>query len=306
MKNNQPLVSIIMNCYNSDIYLREAINSVIAQTYQNWEIVFWDNQSTDMSAEIVNSYKDKRIKYFYSPEHTTLGEGRNKALEKVNGDFISFLDCDDWWEVDKIQQTLEYFSRDTIGIVHTNGNQFFQKNNKYKKFHSSKQPLGYIFEKLIANYNISLVSAMFRKEVLETIPYYFDSRFNMIEEFDFFVRISKTWEINYCEHELCFWRVHSSSLTWTKKMKVQKEYEQFHQSILQNYPELLNHKCIKKIEAKIAYHQFFNEWNKTKLIKRSLLMPYLFIDKRLIFIYILSFFGFENFNQMLKLIGKNV
>lgn len=306
MKNNQPLVSIIMNCYNSDAYLREAIDSVIAQTYQNWEIIFWDNQSTDMSAKIVNSYDDKRIKYFYSLEHTTLGEGRNKALEKINGEFISFLDCDDWWEINKIQKTLECFSRDTIGIVHTNGNQFFQSRNKYKKFHSFTQPVGYIFEKLIANYNISLVSAMFRKKVLETIPYYFDNRFNMIEEFDFFVRISKNWEINYCEKELCFWRVHGSSLTWTKKIEIQKEYEQFLQSILKKYPELIDHKCIKKIEAKISYHQFFNEWNTTKFVNRSLLIPYLFIDKRLIFIYILSFLGFENFNRILRLIGKNV
>lgn len=305
MRSNQPLVSVIMNCYNSDKYLREAIDSVMDQTYQNWEIIFWDNQSTDMSAEIVNSYNDKRIKYFYSLEHTTLGEGRNNALEKANGEFISFLDCDDWWEINKIEQTLKYFSSDTIGIVHTNGNQFFQENNKYKKFHSSKQPLGYIFEELLANYNISLVSAMFRKKVLETIPYYFDSRFNMIEEFDFFVRISKTWEINYCEQELCFWRVHSSSLTWTKKMKVQKEYEQFLQSILLENSELSGRICVRKIEAKIAYHQFFNEWEKLKITKRNLLLPYVFVDRRLIYIYLLSFLSFKNFNRVLKWVGKS-
>ena len=112
--------------------------------------------------------------------------------------------------------------------------------------------------------------------------------------------------INYCEKELCFWRVHGSSLTWTKKIEIQKEYEQFLQSILKKYPELIDHKCIKKIEAKISYHQFFNEWNTTKFVNRSLLIPYLFIDKRLIFIYILSFLGFENFNRILRLIGKNV
>lgn len=59
--NKFPLVSIIMNCYNSDEYLKIAIQSAINQTYKNWELIFWDNQSTDESANIVNSYGDDRI-----------------------------------------------------------------------------------------------------------------------------------------------------------------------------------------------------------------------------------------------------
>ena len=65
INNQKPLVSVIMNCHNGDKYLEEAIKSVIKQTYKNWEIIFWDNNSTDKSAEIVNSFKDDRIKYFY-------------------------------------------------------------------------------------------------------------------------------------------------------------------------------------------------------------------------------------------------
>ena len=60
---SDPLVSIIMNCYNGEKYLKEAIRSVINQTYKNWEIIFWDNQSKDKSSQILKSFKDKRIKY---------------------------------------------------------------------------------------------------------------------------------------------------------------------------------------------------------------------------------------------------
>ena len=81
----QPLVSVIMNCYDGEKYLTEAIDSVLAQTYQNWEIVFWDNQSTDRSAEIIKSYTDPRVKYFYAPKHTWLYEERNYAIEKASG-----------------------------------------------------------------------------------------------------------------------------------------------------------------------------------------------------------------------------
>ena len=60
----EPLVSIIINCFNGEKYLREAIDSVISQTYKNWEVIFWDNQSTDRSARIFKNYKDERLKYF--------------------------------------------------------------------------------------------------------------------------------------------------------------------------------------------------------------------------------------------------
>ena len=72
----QPLVSILMNCFNGDTYLAESLDSVLSQTYQNWELIFWDNQSKDQSAEIFKSYDDPRLKYFLASEHTDLGGGR--------------------------------------------------------------------------------------------------------------------------------------------------------------------------------------------------------------------------------------
>ena len=68
MKSNK--VSIIMNCYNGEKYLHEAIVSVLVQTYKNWELIFWDNNSIDNSANIFKSYKDKRLKYFLSKKNT--------------------------------------------------------------------------------------------------------------------------------------------------------------------------------------------------------------------------------------------
>jgi len=59
---NQPLVSIIINCYNGEKFLNECIKSVLSQSYENWEIIFWDNQSKDESAKVFKSYKDKRLK----------------------------------------------------------------------------------------------------------------------------------------------------------------------------------------------------------------------------------------------------
>ena len=77
----QPLISVIMNCYNGAKFLEEAIDSIYSQTYSNWEIIFWDNASTDDSASIAKSYDD-RLKYHLALETTPLGEARDLALKK--------------------------------------------------------------------------------------------------------------------------------------------------------------------------------------------------------------------------------
>ena len=116
----QPLVSIIMNCYNGKKFLREAIDSVIAQTYTHWEIIFWDNQSTDGSADILKSYDDPRLRYFYAPKHTFLYEARNYAINESCGDLIAFLDVDDWWAPEKLEKQVPLFENPEVGIVCSN------------------------------------------------------------------------------------------------------------------------------------------------------------------------------------------
>ena len=86
-----------MNCYNGEKYLRKSISSVIHQTYKNWELIFWDNNSSDNSASIFKDFKDKRLKYYKSNNYLKLYKARNKALEKSKGKYVTFIDTDDWW-----------------------------------------------------------------------------------------------------------------------------------------------------------------------------------------------------------------
>ena len=106
--SEEPLVSIIINCFNGEKYLRDTFSSVLKQTYSNWEIIFWDNKSNDSSTKIFNEFKDSRFKYFMSDKHTSLYEARNNAIEKSKGEIIAFLDTDDWWSEEKLEN-LKYF-----------------------------------------------------------------------------------------------------------------------------------------------------------------------------------------------------
>ena len=103
--SSQPRVSVIMNCYNSDEHLRSALDSVMKQTWTDYEVIFWDNCSTDTSPQIARSYGD-RVRYFRGTEKVPLGAGRNLAIARARGEYIAFLDCDDLWEPDKLERQL--------------------------------------------------------------------------------------------------------------------------------------------------------------------------------------------------------
>lgn len=109
--SSRPLVTVIMNCFNGEAYLREAVDSLLQQSYENWELIFWDNQSEDSSAQIIESYDDLRIRYCYAEEHTGLGEARSRALAHAKGEWIGFLDVDDFWFTDKLSRQMEAIGR---------------------------------------------------------------------------------------------------------------------------------------------------------------------------------------------------
>ena len=127
-----PNISIIMNCFNGEKYLREAIDSIYAQTYSNWEIIFWDNASSDNSSRIANSY-DKKLKYYRSDKNTRLGEARVKALEKALGDYVAFLDVDDIFLPFMLEEQLNTFNNSTeeLGFVYGRV-EFFSEDNSSK------------------------------------------------------------------------------------------------------------------------------------------------------------------------------
>ena len=132
---NKPIVSIIMNCFNGERYLSKSLKSLKEQKFKNWELIFWDNCSTDKSKKIFLSYKDKRFKYFKSKRFLTLYEARNLAIKKSKGKYISFLDVDDWWHKDKLKLQVNFFSYNKkLKIIYTNYFLYFQNKNYTKIF----------------------------------------------------------------------------------------------------------------------------------------------------------------------------
>lgn len=213
MKDNQKLVSIILNCYNGEKYLKEAIETVKNQSYENWELIFWDNQSTDKSREIFYSYKNDKFKYFQSTKHTTLYEARNYALKKCKGEFIAFIDADDLWEVDKLKDQIKLFDNKEVGVVYGNMWILNERLKKKKIFSKNKLLKGKIFENFFFDYKIGIIASVIRKAVLIENELTFDDVYNHIGDFDLFAKLSRVCEFDAIQKPVASYRVHGENLT---------------------------------------------------------------------------------------------
>lgn len=203
---------MLMNCYNSDRYLRESIDSVINQTFSDWEIIFWDNQSTDDSAKIVASYNDKRIKYFFAPSHTTLYGGRNAALEYCAGKYLAFLDCDDLWMADKLEKQVSVLENDdNIVLVHSNTIFFNSDTGKEKVLRRKPALSGYIFRENMLKYQFSLETVMVRMETIIANSLNFCKKSNMIGDRDFLSMVCFYGDVHYIDDVLGKWRIHADN-----------------------------------------------------------------------------------------------
>jgi glycosyltransferase involved in cell wall biosynthesis len=223
---DSPKVSVIMNCLNCSKYLREAIDSVYSQTYKDWEIIFWDNVSTDNSAEIAKSYGNK-LRYFRGEKTVPLGHARNLAIEKAKGEFIAFLDCDDIWLPEKLKKGLEVFEKKAeVMLVYSNSFVVDAEGNTIKTFFDSEKPArGNVFNKLFCSYNfIPLLTAIVKKEVFGEVGL-FDNNYKIAEEYDLFLKIASKYPVDYVEQSLAKYRVHESNFSNNQKIGIKEELE---------------------------------------------------------------------------------
>ena len=125
------LVSIIMPSWNTGNFIAESIQSVINQTYKNWELIIVDDCSTDNTDEVVSFYKDQRIKYLKNEKNSGAAITRNKALREAQGEWIAFLDSDDLWAPEKLEHQINFMKNNGYNLSFT----------EYEKIDEESKPL---------------------------------------------------------------------------------------------------------------------------------------------------------------------
>lgn len=141
---DKELVSIITPCYNSSKYIRQMIESVMSQTYPNWELLITDDCSTDNSREIVEEYckKDSRIHLFQLEKNSGAGIARNNSIEKAKGRWIAFLDSDDLWEPNKLEKQIRFMEENSYAFSYHEYVEIDEQDNLLGVYVSGKKHVG--------------------------------------------------------------------------------------------------------------------------------------------------------------------
>jgi glycosyltransferase involved in cell wall biosynthesis len=249
------LISIIMNCHNGEKYLAQSLKSILSQNYQNWELIFFDNASDDESKNIFKSFHDYRFKYFYNKKKINLYHARNEAISKAKGDFVSFIDVDDWWERNNLNSRKDFFLNNSYSFSYSNCYYYFEKNKKKKLFSRRKLPSGYIFGLLCKNYLVNLSTIIIRRSFLSKLSYIFDNKYNVIGDYDLVLRLSEKYLVHSTNKSLVNIRYHDSNFSRLNRDLYYSEYRSWYK------------KKIKLDEYKIHKFTFFKKLKYLEIIK---------------------------------------
>ncbi len=209
-----PVLSIIMSVYNGAAYLNEAMDSIINQTYQNWELIVIDDASTDMSYHILTSYQDSRIILLRNTENLKLAASLNKGLGIAKGEYIVRMDADDVCRLDRLERQLE-FMHENPDIDISWGKCYRYQNNEIMRLPQLVSP----------NYNDIQATFLFQSPIMhnciiakrqfyETFQY--NPEYTVSEDWNLWYRSSRVFKFA-CQNEyLMLYRTHDQQTTNTK------------------------------------------------------------------------------------------
>ncbi len=207
------LVSIIIPVYNNERFIGETIQSVILQTYSNWELIIVDDGSTDNLKGIVDKFQkdDPRIKYYFH-ENSGVSAARNFGYKVSKGSIIAFLDSDDVWLPDNILLKIEKFKEKNYGMVHSDGVFIDENSNMLSGKLEGKE--GRLLDGLLAWKETQVPgpsSILIKKNIIESVGL-FDPGLSTSADFDFFIRIATRYEIGRVPHTTWKYRLHEKNM----------------------------------------------------------------------------------------------
>lgn len=163
----KPLVTVIMPVYNAERYMEQSIESIIAQTYQKWELLIVDDGSTDSSVQIMQEYcsRDRRIQMILSTGNEGVASARNKGIQAAKGEYIAFLDSDDLWKAEKLEIQIHYMQEHNCGFVYSAYDVIDEKNVYQKTITPYWDKVSY--KKLLNTNIIACCTAVIKSEYIK-------------------------------------------------------------------------------------------------------------------------------------------
>jgi glycosyltransferase involved in cell wall biosynthesis len=276
-------ISVIITTHNRATLLMNAINSVLNQTFKDFEMLIVDDASKDNTEEVVKTFTDGRIRYIkIFPEDSKGGNhARNVGIKEAKGEFIAFLDDDDEWLPEKLEKQFEVFGKDEkIGLVYT-GFKFIYEN-EWQKIHLAHPKRGNLSKDImIRNYFGPLSVLMVKKKILEEAGL-FDIEMPARQDYDIYVRLCQICEVDFVREPLLKYHHRTNIKRITGNLK---KYEKANSLINEKYKNLILALDIKSrnkresiISEALAIHAMSEgDFNKVKkYYMKSLVMKFRF------------------------------
>jgi glycosyltransferase involved in cell wall biosynthesis len=204
--NDQPLVSVVIATYNMGQYLPEAIDSVLAQRWENLEVIVVDDGSTDDTPEKMKRFDDNgRVRYLPT-ENRGQPKAKNRGLKEANGNFIAFCDADDIWHPEKLNVQMPMFEDENTGVVYSEVSYIDQHGDDVDKPQPYKRYSGKVTNQLIVKNFVPFGTAVIRRVCLEKNGY-FDETLPMGIDWDLWLRYSVDWVFQYTPEKTYIYRI---------------------------------------------------------------------------------------------------
>ena len=219
--DKKPLVSILINCYNSENYISKAIKSVLNQSYKNWELIIWDDGSNDNTKSIISKFSDKRIKFFPQISNNGLGKSRIKASEKLSGSLISILDSDDYFHRDKILKQVEIFEKFPNVSLCSTWSKFYSQKGKLIGLFDNDEEIHKLQKKLKFINLLPHSSLMYKKQTAQKKGWY-SPDLEYSQDYDLTLKLIKNESLYLIKEHLTFIVDHPNNMTNSKSLKILK------------------------------------------------------------------------------------
>lgn len=244
---NLSLVSVVVNCHNSENFIEECLESIINQSYQNLEVIVWDNKSQDQTERIVRKFSnlDSRIKYFKGDIFVPLGSARNLALNKCSGDWIAFLDSDDLWEPNFVLDQITALSgkeNSTFGFGFVT--EFLENSSSIKKIDYEVQNAcreKFVFKKLLKGNFIYFSSFVISREALIFVEK-FKEEYKQAEDYELLLRLASKYKA--VQTGYVYYRIHANNHSKTQTSEL----------YIESLDILKNYLSFKEAKISFSYH----------------------------------------------------
>ncbi|MBY5961832.1 glycosyltransferase [Marinobacter nauticus] len=247
---SKPLVSIITPTFNRADYLPIAVESVLAQTMPEFELIVIDDGSTDNTSEVMERYtSDSRVRYF-KQENQGQSIARNRGIEAAKGDYICFLDSDNAWLETKLSKSLQAFKENPEADIVYGDFILIDEHGKEQGVNRMKRYSGRITSHLIHDNFISMNTTMTRRRCFEEMGG-FDNADRLAEDYGLWLRFSTRYQFLYLPEILGYYRVMENQISSDKDSRLMAN-EQIIRTFLESFPEALS-----RGEARHGMSRFF-------------------------------------------------